>query len=361
VIKLIRASDEPKPALMTRFKLSERQAEDILEIRLRQLARLEGVRIEEELAGLKSERAELEALLADDGAMKRLVVKEIQADAKQFGDPRRTLIEESERAMVAVSVVVEPVTIVVSQKAWLRARAGHGLDLSGLSFKDGDGLRAVYECLTNDQVTVLASDGRTFSIPVAQIPGGKGEGAPAASFLELQSGARIAHAVCGKPEQKVLLATSGGYGFVCTLGDMASRVRAGKQFLALQASEEILPPAIHGDADRLLVAALSSRARLLLFPLQQMKALAAGGRGVMIQGLGEGETVLSVVVTGPRGVTITGTGRGGKPTRVAIGPEDFPLYLGARGRKGRHLTAKIKPTGLERAPLPGSGPLPGSE
>ncbi len=140
VIRIIRESDEPKPALIARFNLSDRQAEDILEIRLRQLARLEGIKIEQELAELQSERAELEYLLANAAAMQKLVIKEIEADRKKYADPRRTLIEQAERATLEVAVVDEPTTLILSEKGWMRARQGHGIDLQNLAFKDGDAL-----------------------------------------------------------------------------------------------------------------------------------------------------------------------------------------------------------------------------
>jgi len=155
VIAIIRQSDEPKQALMTRFKLSERQAEDILDIRLRQLARLEGIKIEQELKELRTEQTQLEEILANPSALRRLMVKEIEQDAKAFADPRRTLIQEEKKAVAEVKVVDEPVTVVVSEKGWVRARQGHGHDASSFAFKAGDGLYGAYECRTVDTLLAL--------------------------------------------------------------------------------------------------------------------------------------------------------------------------------------------------------------
>ncbi|ONQ73401.1 DNA topoisomerase IV subunit A, partial [Burkholderia cenocepacia] len=170
VIRIIRESDEPKAALMSAFGLSERQAEDILEIRLRQLARLEKIKIEKELEALRDEKAKLEELLANDSAMKRLMIKEIEADAKQYGDDRRTLIQQEKRATFEAKVVDEPVTVVVSQKGWVRALKGHGLDPAGFTFKAGDHLYAAFQCRTPDRLIAWGSSGRVYSVDVSVLP-----------------------------------------------------------------------------------------------------------------------------------------------------------------------------------------------
>ncbi|HEX2604961.1 MAG TPA: DNA topoisomerase IV subunit A, partial [Oxalicibacterium sp.] len=178
VIKIIRESDEPKPALIDAFKLSERQAEDILEIRLRQLARLETIKIQQELAELREEKATLQDLLDNPSSMKRLIIKEIEGDAKQYGDDRRTLIEVAERAVIETKVIDEPVTVVISQKGWVRARTGHGHDAAQFSFKAGDALYGTFECRTVETLLVFGSNGRIYSVPVASLPGARGDGVP---------------------------------------------------------------------------------------------------------------------------------------------------------------------------------------
>ena len=171
VIAIIRQSDEPKAALIQRFKLSDRQAEDILEIRLRQLARLEAIKIKQELKELGEEKAKLEEIVGNATALRRLIVKEIEADAKTFADPRRTLIQEEKKAVAEVKVVDEPVTVVVSEKGWVRARNGHGHDPSSFAFKAGDGLYGTFECRTVDTFIAFGSNGRIYSVPVSLLPG----------------------------------------------------------------------------------------------------------------------------------------------------------------------------------------------
>ncbi|MDB5794239.1 MAG: parC, partial [Noviherbaspirillum sp.] len=191
VIRIIREADEPKPALMQAFKLSDRQAEDILEIRLRQLARLEAIKIQQELAELRKERVVLQDLLDNPASMKKLVIKEIETDAKQFGDARRTLIEAAERAVIEQKVIDEPVTVVISQKGWVRARGGHGHDAGQFTFKAGDALYGAFECRTVDSLLAFGTNGRIYSVPVASLPGARGDGVPVTTLVELASGTRL--------------------------------------------------------------------------------------------------------------------------------------------------------------------------
>ena len=239
VIKVIRESDEPKPELMKRFSLSEIQAEDILEIRLRQLARLEGIRIQEELKALKTERKELNALLGSEAEMKKLVANEIRDDAKKYGDARRTTIEEAGRATFERQVVDEPLTIVVSRNGWVRSRQGHGLDLSGLTYKTGDAEYAIFETRSVNFLAAIDSTGRAFSVQAADIPGGKGDGVPFTSLIELAPGARLAHVVDAAPGRRYLFANSGGYGFVAKAEELLTRIRAGKAFMIFEEFRQV--------------------------------------------------------------------------------------------------------------------------
>ncbi|MDR0996087.1 MAG: DNA topoisomerase IV subunit A, partial [Zoogloeaceae bacterium] len=279
VIRIIRESDEPKPALIARFNLSDRQAEDILEIRLRQLARLEGIKIEQELEKLRKEQAALEALLADEAALKKQVIAEIRADAEKFGDERRTEIAEAEAVahMDVATVADEPVTVVISEKGWGRARQGHNLDLSTLAFKDGDRFWRAFECRTVDTLAVLGEDGRAWNVPVASLPDGRGQGAPLSSFIELGR-TKIAQVLIAKPEAQVLIAKTSGYAFICTFADLLTRQKIGKAFLTVEAGATILPPQLVGEQDTHL-AALSADGRHLVFPLPDLKRL-SGGKGV---------------------------------------------------------------------------------
>jgi len=327
VIRIIRQSDDPKAALIARFSLSDRQAEDILEIRLRQLARLEGIRIEQELAKLRGEREGLLKLLGSDSLLRRQVIREIRADAEKHGDARRTVIEPAttaSRSEVA-AVADEPVTVIISEKGWARVRQGQGLDLSGVVFKDGDRAGSALECRSVDSLVILSSEGRAFTVAVASLPDGRGMGAPLSSFVDLGAG-KIAQVLTGQAEDEILVAKTSGYGFICTYGDLLSRQKAGKSFLSVEDGATILPPERLAGKDHL--AALSEDGRLLVFPLEQMKRLASG-KGVQLIGLRDAEALRAVLaIKGPR-VTIKGTLRNRIKTLVS---ED--RHLGVRARRG---------------------------
>jgi topoisomerase-4 subunit A len=346
VIAIIRGSDEPKPALITAFRLSERQAEDILEIRLRQLARLEGIRLEQELSELRAEEDKLKDLLANPASLKRLLVREIEADEKEFADTRRTLIEADRRATLEVKVVDEPVSVVFSERGWVRARAGHGHDVAQFSFKSGDSLYDVFECRTVDLAIALGSNGRVYSVPVAQLPGARGDGVPITSLIDLEAGTHIAHLVAGARDLPLLLATSGGYGFVCKLGDLVSRQRGGKTFLTLEAGELPLRPRVIDVANHTQIACLAEGARVLVFPSNEIKMLAAGGRGVILQELESGEKLIAALPIGERGVIVSGVGRSGKQATVLLSGGSLAAHLGKRARKGKKLAAKFTPQEL---------------
>ena len=327
VIHLIRESDEPKPALIERFNLSDRQAEDILEIRLRQLARLEGIKIEQELEKLRAEKEELLKLLESDNLMRRLVIREIKADAAKHGDARRTLIQPASMASRSevAAVADEPVTLIVSEKGWARVRQGHGLDLSGVAYKDGDGPGSAHECRSVESLVIISTEGRAFTVPIAALPDGRGMGAPLPSFIEIGSG-KIAHVLTGKPEDELLVAKTSGYGFICTYGDLLSRQKAGKSFLTLEDGCSILPPVRVVGADH--IAALSEDGRLLVFPIDQMKRL-SGGKGVQIINLKGTETLKAIIAAKGPVVSIKGTFRN-KP-KALLSDEK---HLGLRARRG---------------------------
>lgn len=345
VIALIRESDDPKAALIARFELSERQAEDILEIRLRQLAKMEGIRIEKEIKALEKERRELTRLLAKESALRELVAEEITADAATYGDERRTLIKEAEKSAIVVPVLDEPVTVIISNKHWVRTRQGHGLDLATLAFKDGDGMLSKFECRTTDHCIVICDNGRVCSIPVAQLPSGRGDGAPLATFIDLAPGAKIAHALCGKTGQQLLLATSAGYGFSCALGDMVGRNKAGKQFITVD-KETILPPAPFTPTEQSLVAAVSNGGRLLVFLLAELKQLSGGGKGVILMGLADGDELAAAAVINQAELKIIGKS-GTKEQTVKLTGDVLHGYFGKRARGGQRLLSKIKPVRIE--------------
>ncbi len=360
VIRIIRDSDEPKPALIARFRLSEAQAEDILEIRLRQLARLEAIRIEQEIERLGGERAELETLLSDAKALTRRVIREIEADAKQFGDARRTLIEPAGRATLELRVADEPVTAVVSQKGWLRTLKGHVAVPGALTFKPGDALQAAFACRSLETLWLLGSDGRAFSIALAQLPGGRGDGQPVTAFVEFASGSAPALWWAGAGDTPLLLAGSGGYGFVAPAESLNSRVKAGKTFLSIDPGEApvaLLPLRGSADADGQprpaeRVALLSSGGRLLVFGVDELRTLPRGGRGLQLIALEPGETLLAVVpLAAGDGVEIHGSGRGGAARALAFSARQLAEYTAHRARRGKPVgNTAFKPATLIVAP-----------
>ncbi|SDN20482.1 DNA topoisomerase IV subunit A [Polaromonas sp. JS666] len=354
VIAIIRQSDEPKAALIERFKLSDRQAEDILEIRLRQLARLEAIKIEQELKNLREEQGRLEEILGSPAALKRLLVKEIEADAKQFADARRTLIQAEKKAVLEVKVLDEPVTVVISDKGWVRARSGHGHDPAGFAFKAGDGLYGTFECRTVDTLLAFGSRGRIYSVPVSSLPGARGDGQPLTTMIDLESGTQLVHYFAGPSNAALLLSASGGYGFLATVENMTSRLKAGKAFISCAEGETICRPshaAFNSGATPMLpathVACASTGGRILTFEIGELKMQAAGGRGLMLIDL-EAKDTLAGAAAYTRSVKIEGIGRGGKAREETLEIRTLNNARAARARKGKAADLGFKPTGVTR-------------
>ena len=341
VIRVIREADEPKPELMQRFKLTDVQAEDVLEIRLRQLARLEGIKIQNELEELKVERKSLKGLLGTDTELKKLVAQEIRDDAKQYGDARRTLIEEAGRATFERQVVDEPLTIIVSRNGWIRSRQGHALDLSGLTYKTGDAPYAIFETRSIHSIALIDSAGRAFSIQAADIPGGKGDGVPLTSCVEFAAGARLAHVVDAQPGRRYLVANSAGYGFIVKSEELLTRVRAGKTFMTIQEGELVLRPALVPDSPEMVVT-LSEHGRMLLFPAHELKQLARG-RGITLMKLDADEKMTAVGFANANSITVAGKSRSGKEKTVRVSGEHLQKHIIHRARKGCLLPGKIVP------------------
>ena len=342
VVKIIRNADDPKSELIKAFKLTERQTEDILEMRLRQLAKLEHIRIERELEELGKERHGLEKILKNRKTLDALVIEEIEADAKNFGDKRRTTIEESEKAAVETPVIDEPVTVIFSRNGWVRVRQGWGIDPGTLSFKEGDGLQALIDCRTVDPVVFLDSLGRAYTVNAGDLPPARGDGAPASSLVDVQSAAKIMFCVAGKPDTKVLVASSGGYGFLTSIGDMLSNRRAGREFMTLHEGETPIAPFVYEEGAQHLVAAASERGRMLVFPIAEMRAVSRG-RGVIVMGLEEQEKLAAIAITPARSVTVIGAGRGGKVKEIELSGTKLEHYFGRRARMGRVLPDRLKP------------------
>ncbi|MEK8050766.1 DNA topoisomerase IV subunit A [Ideonella sp. DXS22W] len=346
VIRIIRESDEPKPALIARFKLSERQAEDILEIRLRQLARLEFIKIEQELASLREEQGKLEEILNSPAALKRLLIKEIEADAKAHGDERRTLIQAEKRAVAEIKVVDEPVTAVISTKGWVRALKGHDIAASALQFKAGDGLLASFACRSVDTLLVFGSpsggDGRVYSVAVSSLPGGRGDGVPITTLIDLAPGTQPAHYFAGNADTTLLLANSGGFGLLAKAGDMHGRNRAGKAFLTLADSDQLLPPTVVLPAHH-SVAVLAQDGRLLVFPLDELKLQPNGGKGLTLMDVDAQCPLISAATVADQ-VRVDGLGRGGaKAKDETLRGSGLAVHRGKRARKGVKVEGFPKP------------------
>ena len=359
VIHIIRNSDEPKAALIERFKLSDRQAEDILEIRLRQLARLEAIKIEQELSELRGEQAKLEEILGSPAALRRLMVKEIEQDAKTFADARRTLIQEEKKAVAEVKVVDEPVTVVISQKGWVRARQGHGHEAASFAFKAGDGLYGTFECRTVDQLIVFGTNGRVYSVPVAALPGARGDGQPITTLIELESGTQPAHYFAGPTSATLLLSGSGGYGFLATVEGMVSRNKGGKSFISLGEGETLCAPShVSGSSATVpagaqplpaatSVACASTGGRILTFEISELKLMEKGGRGLMLIDL-EAKDQLAGAAAYTRSIKIEGIGRGGKEREETLEIRSLNNAKVSRAKKGKVADLGFKPTRVTR-------------
>ncbi|MDR2838824.1 MAG: DNA topoisomerase IV subunit A, partial [Azonexus sp.] len=331
VIKVIRESDEPKADLIAHFKLTAIQAEDILDIRLRQLARLEGIKIGEELGKLREEAASLRHLLDSGDALRQCVAEEIEQDAKKYGDARRTLIEAADKVTLSdtrsLSIPDEPTTLIVSRHGWLRSRSGHNIDPAQLTFRSGDSLLACLPCRTVDHLVLLDHKGRAYSLAAADIPGGKGDGVPAASLADFQDGGKLCLAQAVAAEKIYLLAADGGYGFCCRGEDLLSRGKAGKALMTVDDPET---PAIFQPAPASGEVALFTRdGRALVFAAAEIRLLPKG-RGLKLIAAAPGKTALAEIVPVIDGVA-------GK-----LKGERLEFCRGQRGGKGKPLKAGRK-------------------
>lgn len=344
VVRVIREADEPRAELMERFSLSEAQAEDILEMRLRQLNKLEGLKLERDLEELRKEEARLLALLASEPAMRALIVSEIEADAAKFGDDRRTLIQAEARANRSVaavkSVLEEPITVTVSKNLWVKAYKGHGLTEDSFAFKAGDSLWAKVETTTTRPTVLLDSKGRAYSFDSAAVPAGRGEGAPLSTFIEIQDGASPLALLAGSDDDLFLFAGEQGYGFVAPLKSLISRPKAGKAFAKPDAGESLLPPmAVPRDRSGFVLAANTDN-KLLAFRLDEVKQLPSGGKGVILMDAGEGNRVRKLWVTAKETITLKVKAGSGKESELTLEGESWVRHLSKRGRKGCYLGKK---------------------
>lgn len=346
VIRIIREEDHPKLALMDAFGLSDTQAEAILEIKLRQLAKLEEIKIRGEQAELEAERLELEGILGSRAKLKRLVKKELKADAELYGDNRRSQLVEREasKAIDAADLQpAEPVTIVLSEKGWVRAAKGHEVDPETLNYKDGDGYKSHARGRSNQQAVFLDSTGRTYSLLASTLPGARGQGEPLSGKLNPPDGAVFSAAMIGLEGDRYLVASDAGYGFIGRLGHMFARAKAGKTTLSLPKGSRPLAPVRVGMSEEILVAVASNQGRLLIFPLKDLPELPKG-KGNKMLGIPSAnvasreEYVISMAVIGPEQSLRVEAGS----RHFVIKPKDMEAYLGERGRRGTLLPRGLR-------------------
>ena len=279
VIHIIRTEDEPKPVLMQRFGITDTQAEAILELKLRHLAKLEEMKIRGEQDELEQEREQLEKILNSKQRLRTLIRKELQADAEKFGDERRSPIVERDAAQAmdeSALVPTEPVTVVLSEKGWARSAKGHEIDPESLTYKAGDAYQSAARGRSNQMAVFLDSNGRSYMIPAHTLPSARGQGEPLTGKLSPKAGATFVSVIMGKPEDLYLLSTDAGYGFVCKVEDMMSRNKAGKALLSVPKGAKVLPPVQVRSLDGDSIVAVSSEGYMLVTPLSELPQLAKG-------------------------------------------------------------------------------------
>ncbi|MGH8149649.1 MAG: DNA gyrase subunit A, partial [Steroidobacteraceae bacterium] len=278
VIRIIRREDDPKPVLTRRFKLSDEQAEEILNTRLRHLAKLEEMKIRAERESLEAERAELEGLLKSKARLKKLVAKEIEADAAEYGDARRTRIVEREAAQAideAALIPNEPVTVMLSTAGWVRSAKGHDIDPRSLSYRAGDAFQAAARGRSLELALFIDSTGRTYSLPAHSLPSARGLGEPLSGRLNPPDGARFAGCMLGEPEDRWLLATDAGYGFIARLKELATDRRAGKTVLGVPQGALVMPPVCVPSNDSWVVVA-GREGKMLAFDVSEVPEMPRG-------------------------------------------------------------------------------------
>jgi len=340
VIHIIRTEDEPKAALIERFGLSDTQAEYILDTKLRQLARLEEVKIRAEQEELAQEKAELELLLGSEARLKTLVKKELKATAEEFGDDRRSPLTERGEAQAFNEkdlMTAEPITAVLSDKGWLRAAKGHEIDPVSLSYKSGDKFLSAARGKSNQNVFLQDTTGRYYALPGHTLPSARGQGEPATGRLKMPPGALFTDVVMGADEQKILMGTDAGYGFVAKIGDLFTKNKAGKAVVSIPKGARILSPQMI-NTDNALIAAVSNEGRMLVFPIADLPELARGKGNKIINIPGSRlqsreEFVVDYGIIPEGGSLVVHSGK----RYLVMKEKDLEHYRGERGRRGHKL------------------------
>jgi topoisomerase-4 subunit A len=341
VIHIIRTEDKPKPALMARFGISDIQAEAILELKLRNLAKLEEMSIRGEQDELQQERDQLQKILGSEARLKTLIKNELLAVAEKYGDDRRSpLVARSEaRAFSEIELVTaDPITVVMSEKGWIRAAKGHDIDPTSLSYKSGDSYKMCAFGRSNQPVVILDSTGRAYTVPSHNLPSARGQGEPVTGRINPPSGASFNGLMMGADDALYLLASDAGYGFVAKLGDLQTKNRAGKAVISLSKGAQVLQPAMIASVEDTLVAAVSSEGRLLIFPLADLPQMARG-KGNKIIGIpsvrvqSREEFVVAVQVFTAQDTLVIHSGKRYQNFKL----KDLEHYRGERGRRGNKL------------------------
>jgi topoisomerase-4 subunit A len=341
VIHIIRTEDKPKPALMKRFGITDVQAEAILELKLRNLAKLEEMKIRTEQDELEQERDQLQKTLGSAARLKTLIKKELLAVAEKFGDERRSPLvsREEARAFSELELMTaDPVTVVMSEKGWIRAAKGHDIDPSSLSYKSGDAFRMAVRGRSNQPTVILDSTGRAYTVPSHNLPSARGQGEPVTGRINPPSGATFEGIMMGADDALYLLASDAGYGFVARLSDLQTKNRSGKAVLTLPKGGRVLQPAQIDSVAGAWVAAVSNEGRLLVFPLSDLPQLARG-KGNKIIGIPAGrvqsreEFVVAVQVLGEADNLVVHAGK----RHLSLKFSELDHYRGERGRRGNKL------------------------
>ena len=340
VIAIIRDNDEPKPVLMKRFALSDEQAEAILELKLRHLARLEEMKIRDEQKALVEERDALQKTLSSERRMKTLVKKELREDAETYGDDRRSPIvsRDAAQAMSASDLIPsEPVTVVLSEKGWVRAAKGHDVDPLGLNYKSGDGFQDSARGRSNHSALFIDSTGRVYAVAAHGLPSARSLGEPLAGRVKSPDGATFVGVMMGDDESRFLFATTSGYGFIGKLGDTISRNKRGKAVLSVPADSNVLPPQRINQPETDLVIAIGSDGKLLAFPAKELPELTKGkGNKILAIPKATGKArvhLQSIRVMGPKNALKIVSGK----RHTTLRYKDIEEYIGERGRRGRSL------------------------